>query len=103
MHTPQTAETDAWVQTAQAVLVAAVLVAAVSLAFACPAHAQDVLGVSTLRERVILVFKGIAVIALGFGFLKLMGARQEMAALVVLAVGGLGIAKLEAIAGALGL
>lgn len=85
------------------IVTAFVLAGMFLLAVVEPAFAQDVLGVDTVREAVILVFKAIAAIGVAFMFLKLLGGRHEIAALVVGAVGVLGIAKLEAILGVLGL
>jgi uncharacterized protein (UPF0261 family) len=57
----------------------------------------DVIGVSPIANDAIVAFKGIALAAIGLGFLALMSGRHTMAALVALGVGGLGLAKIQAI------
>lgn len=63
----------------------------------------DVLGVSTVRDAAIVVFKVLAVLGIGFGFIRLMSGRHTMEGLVTMGVGALGVAKTDAIAGLMGL
>lgn len=85
----------------QAVLAAFVL----TLAVAGVAHAQaaDPLGVSGIKDAVIATFKVLAGIGIVWGFLRLMSGRHTVEGLVTMAVGALGIAKADTIAGLLGI
>lgn len=89
----------------RAAVIALAVLALFSIAFVEPALAQDadVLGVGTLRTTVIGVFKAIAAIAVAFLFLLLMKGNHPVSAMVVVAIGVLGIAKLDAILGVLGI
>ncbi len=49
-------------------------------------------------EYAIIAFGGI-----GWGFIRLVGGRHTMEGLVTMAAGGLGVAKVDAIAGLFGL
>ena len=84
----------------QAALAALVL----TLAFVGMAHAQaaDPLGVSGVRDAVVATFRVLAGIGVVWGFLRLMSGRNTAEGLVTLAVGALGIAKADTIAGLLG-
>ena len=95
---PPPADTRSAVQVAQAALAVAAIVA-----FAGPAHAQDVLGISTVREAVVTVFKAIAFLGIIWGFFRHMSGRHTVEGLVTMGVGALGVAKADAIAGLLGI
>lgn len=77
---------------------------AFTLVAAGMAHAQgaDPLGVSGIKDAVIATFKVLAGIGIVWGFLRLMSGRHTVEGLVTMAVGALGIAKADTIAGLLG-
>ena len=79
------------------------LAAALFVAAGTPAFAQDVIGVQPVSAAVITVFQVIGIMAVGWGFLRLIGGRHTVEGLVTVAIGALGIAKTQAIATFLGL
>ncbi len=83
----------------RAAVVALAVLALFSLVLVEPAFAQDAdaLGVGTLRTSVIAVFKGLAALAVAFLFLLLMKGNHPVSAMVVVAIGALGIGKLDSI------
>ena len=79
--------------------------AVVTVASAGPVFAQaaDTLGVTPVEQAAIATMKLIAVAALGYGFFRLMTGRHTVEGLTLLGVGGLGLAKTQAIVTLLGL
>lgn len=75
-----------------------VTAAVTSQALAQAAGGADVLGVTPVSQSAILTLKAIGLVAIGWGFLRLMGGRHTVEGLVALGVGGLGLAKSTAIA-----
>lgn len=68
-----------------------------------PAFAQDVLGITPVSTMIITAFKLVGIVALGWGFAKLWNGNHQMGAMVMLVIGLLGVAKLDAIAAVIGL
>jgi hypothetical protein len=62
----------------------------------------DILGVTPVSQAGITAIKAIALGGIAYGFLRLMGGRHTVEGLVEMGVGGLGIAKSQAIAGFFG-
>lgn len=85
------------------------VICALTFCFAGVAMAQaigggtDVLGITPIRDAIIFFFRIVATAAIGYGFMRLMSGRHGMEAMIVLVVGALGIAKLDAIAAFMGL
>lgn len=67
------------------------------------AQGADTLGVTQVSQTAITTMKLIAVAAIGFGFMRLMTGRHTVEGLVMLGVGGLGLAKTQALVTLLGL
>ena len=74
-----------------------------SLAAGKAAFAQDVIGLQPVSQAVISGIEVIAVAAICWGFMRLMSGRHTVEGLVTMAVGGLGIAKVQAVASLFGL
>ncbi len=63
----------------------------------------DIIGATPVKDAFIAVCKIIAFGGIGWGFIRLVGGRHTMEGLVTMAAGGLGVAKVDAIAGLFGL
>jgi hypothetical protein len=62
------------------------------------AQTADVLGITPVSTAGIYAIKAIALGGIAWGFLRMMGGRHTVEGLVEMGVGGLGIAKSQAIA-----
>jgi uncharacterized protein (UPF0261 family) len=67
------------------------------------AQGADVLGTEQVSQSAITTMKLIAVAGIGYGFLRFMSGRHTVEGLTLIGVGGLGLAKTQAIVGLLGL
>ena len=67
------------------------------------ALAQDAIGVQPVSTSAIASMKLIAAAGIGWGFLRLMSGRHTIEGLTLVGVGGLGLAKTQAVVGLLGL
>ncbi len=74
-----------------------------SVAAIVPAFAQDTIGITPVSTAVIAAFKLLGLIGIGWGFIRLMGGRHTIEGLVSMAIGGLGLAKADAVAALFGL
>ncbi len=84
-------------------LQAGAAVALLSFAALTPAFAQDIIGIQPISTAVIAAFKILGLIGIGWGFIRLMGGRHTIEGLVSMAIGGLGLAKADAVAALMGL
>lgn len=69
-----------------------------ALMASAPAFAQDVIGITPISTVAITAMKLIAVVAIGWGFMRLLSGRHTVEGLVMMAVGCLGVGKTEVIA-----
>lgn len=74
------------------------MVAILAIAISGAAIAQDVLGVEPVSQAGVFAIKAIAMAGIAFGFLRMMAGRHSIEGLVEMGIGGLGIAKSNAIA-----
>jgi hypothetical protein len=74
-----------------------------TLALTGAALAQDAIGVQPVSTSAIASMKLIAAAGIGWGFLRLMSGRHTIEGLTLVGVGGLGLAKTQAVVGLLGL
>ena len=84
-------------------LQAGAAVALLSVAAIVPAFAQDTIGITPVSTAVIAAFKLLGLIGIGWGFIRLMGGRHTIEGLLSMAIGGLGLAKADAVAALFGL
>ena len=96
-------KTDPLSKSQAAVAAFALTLLSASAALAQAAGGSDVIGVSPIVQIVIYTFKAIALAGIGYGFIRLFSGRHTVEGLVVMAVGGLGLAKIDAVAAAMGL
>jgi len=87
------------IETKQALATALALTAAVSTA----AFAQDTIGIQPVSTAALAAMKLIAAAGIGWGFLRLMSGRHTIEGLTLMGVGGLGLAKTQAVVTFLGL
>lgn len=72
-------------------------------AAAFPAFAQDTIGITPVATAAIAGFKVLGLIGIGYGFIRLMGGRHTVEGLVCMGIGGLGLAKSDAVAALFGI
>jgi len=63
----------------------------------------DIIGATPVKDAFVAVLKIVAFGGIAWGFIRLVGGRHTMEGLVSMAAGGLGVAKVDAIAGLFGL